>query len=111
MAAQTGRALCDLGDHKGGQKEITAMTQSWGDAYPRDRAKLHGYLATSHLQTGDVDAACESGRRAVDLLAGQVDSDGARRRLRVFEKELVPFKDSTSTQEFMSYARSRLTAA
>ena len=111
MAAQTGRALCDLGDHKSGQKEITAVIQSWGSAYPRDRAKLHGYLAISHLRTGDVDAACESGRRAVDLLADQVDSDGARRRLRSFEKELAPFKDSTAAREFMNYASSRLTAA
>lgn len=111
MAAQTGRALCDLGDHKDGRREITAVIRSWGNAYPRDRAKLHGYLATSHLRTGDVDAACESGRRAVDLLAGQVDSDGARRRLRTFETELAPFKDSSAAAEFMSYARSRLAAA
>ena len=108
MAAQAGRALCDLGDHKSGQREIAAVIHSWGNRYPRDRAKLHGYLAISHLRTGDVENACESGRRAVDILAGQVDSDGARRRLRAVEEELAPFKDSSTVEEFMSYARSRL---
>lgn len=111
VAAQTGRALCDLDDHKAGQQEIAAVVRSWGEAYPRDRAKYLGTLAISHLRTGDVDSACVSGKQAVDLLADQVDSDHARKLLRKFEKELTPFKDSASVQEFTTYARARLTAA
>lgn len=111
VAAQTGRALCDLGDQKAGQNEIAAVIRSWGEAYPRDRAKYLGTLAVSHLRTGDVDSACDSGKQAVDLLAGQVDSEQARRLLRNFEKELAPFKDSASAREFTGYARSRLAAA
>lgn len=111
IAAETGRALCDLGDHKNGQKEITTAIRSWDDAYPRDRVACLGVLAVSQLRTGDVDAACDSGTHVVDLLADKINSNRAQKLLRDFEEELAPFKDSTSAREFTDYAHSRLVAA
>ncbi|MEV5708291.1 hypothetical protein [Actinoallomurus sp. NPDC052274] len=111
VAAETGRALCDLGDHKNGQKEIIAAIRSWAGAYPRDRIACLSVLAVSHLRTGDVDAACDSGTQVVDLLADQINSDRAQKLLRDFQKELAPFKDSASARDFTDYARSRLVAA
>lgn len=39
---------------------------------PRDRAIDLGHLAMAQLRIGNLEAGCESGRQAVDLLSGHV---------------------------------------
>lgn len=108
LRSQLGRGLFDLGDYAGAERELTNVTRNLGHRYPRDRARYEAYVAISQLRTGDVDQACDSGRRTVDLLADQVNSQHARELLQTFEKEL-PSANAT-VREFREYARMRLAA-
>lgn len=79
-----------------------------GNRYPRDRATWLGRVAIAQLRTGDLDAGCHSGRRTVDLLADQVDSQRGLGFIRTFKNELSSVGDSPIAREFIEYADYRL---
>jgi len=108
LTAQVGRALFDLGDCRAAERELAAAITACGDAYPRDRATWQGRVAICQLREGRLDQACASGRQAVDLLAGQVESDRGLAFLRTFTSELAPFKDSADARDFAEYTGSHL---
>jgi transcriptional regulator with XRE-family HTH domain len=108
ITAQTGRALFDLGDYPGAMRELAAALGASGDSYPRDRAKWLGQIATAQLRTGNIEASCESGRKAVDLLSGQVYSAQGLTFLKGFRQELAAYKSTGAAREFAAYSSTRL---
>lgn len=75
------------------------------EEYPRDRATWQGRVAISQLRSGRLDEACASGREAVDLLAGQVESERGQSFLSTFRAELAQFKNSPSARDFLDYEK------
>jgi len=75
---------------------------------PRDRALDLGRLATAQLRTGNLEAGCESGRQAVDLLSGHVDSARGHGLLRTFQQELTAYEGADTTRDFLAYSADRL---
>lgn len=65
-------------------------------------------MATAQLRAGNPEEGCGSGRRAVDLLAGQVDSAGGIGFLQTFCKELSSYPTSAVAQDFIQYATTRM---
>lgn len=110
IAAQIGRALFDLGDYGGAERELLSAVDACGDRYPRDRATWLGRVATAQLRRGHLEEGCRSGRLAVDLLADQVDSARGIGFLKAFQQELVARQQSTTAREFIEYAEHRLAA-
>lgn len=108
LTAQIGRALFDLGDYRGAERDLTTAVAACEDRYPRDRATWQGRIAISQLRTGKLEEACASGRQTIDLVAGQIDSERALGYLRTFTAELRPFGNLPTVREFSEYARSRL---
>ncbi len=108
LTAQIGRALFDLGDYKGAERDLTTAMTACHDRYPRDRATWQGRVAISQLRTGQLEPACDSAQQTVDLLAGHVDSERGLGFLRTFKEDLAPFADTSSVHGFMEYAESRL---
>jgi len=108
LTAQIGRALFDLEDYKNAEKDLTAAVIACGEKYPRDRATWQGRIAISQLRTGRLEEACATGRKTVDLLADQVDSERGLGFLRTFRDELTPLGSSPVARDFTEYARSRL---
>jgi hypothetical protein len=82
--------------------------QATGAAYPRDRAKWLGRLATAQLRSGNLEAGCESGRQAVDLLSGHVDSARGLGFLRAFRQELTAYEGADAARDFIAYSADRL---
>jgi hypothetical protein len=108
ITAQVGRALFDLGDYGGAERELTSAIHSCGDSYPRDRATWLGRIATAQIRTGKLEEGCNSGYRAVDLLAGQVDSARGLGFLEAFRQELSTYETDQAARDFLEYAQSRL---
>ncbi|WP_433516029.1 helix-turn-helix domain-containing protein [Nonomuraea sp. CA-143628] len=111
ITAQLGRALYDLGDYAGSERELVAAATSCGDRYPRDRATWLGRVATAQLRRGRMDEGCATARTVVDLLADQADTDRGMRLLRTFRAELAARGPSTTAREFDDYAARRLAPA
>ena len=103
-----GWALFDLGDYSGATRELTTAVQALGAAYPRDRAIDLGRLAMAQLRTGNLEAGCESGRQAVDLLSGRVDSVWGLSFLRIFRQELTAYEGADAARDFLAYSADRL---
>jgi transcriptional regulator with XRE-family HTH domain len=103
-----GQSLFDLGDYPAATRELAAALEAYGDSYPRDRASLLGQIATAQLRTGNIEAGCESGRTAVDLLAGQVHSARALTVLKGFRQELSTYESTGPAREFAEYSSARL---
>jgi transcriptional regulator with XRE-family HTH domain len=108
LTAQIGRALFDLGDYRGAERDLSAAVAACEGKYPRDRATWQGRIAIAQLRTGKLEEACASGRQTIHLVAGQVDSERALGYLRTFSAEVKPFGNSPAVREFSEYARSRL---
>ncbi len=108
LKAQIGRALFDLGDFDAAERDLSAATVECGEKYPRDRATWQGRIAIAQLRTGNLDAACLSGRQTVDLLADHVDSDRGVGFLRTFKNELAPYANASAASDFVAYANARL---
>jgi tetratricopeptide (TPR) repeat protein len=108
ITKQVGSALFDLGDYSGATRELTTAVQASGDSYPRDRATWLGRIATAQLRTGNVEAGCESGRKAVDLLSGQVDSARGLGFLKAFRQELTAYEGTEAARDFVTYSVDRL---
>jgi tetratricopeptide (TPR) repeat protein len=106
--AQVGRALFDLEDYDGAERELTMVIEHYGDRFPRDRAKWYGRIAIAQAATGNVEQACASGRLAVDLVSSHVTSQRALSFLRSFIKILEDTTDATAARGFIQYARERL---
>jgi hypothetical protein len=111
ITAHLGCVLFDLGDYQGAGRELTTAVRSYGDAFPRDRATWLGRVATAQLRTGKLDEGCGSGRQAVDLLAGQVDSARGLGFLGTFRRELSEYQTDPVARDFIEYAESRLGAS
>jgi tetratricopeptide (TPR) repeat protein len=107
LSAQLGRALFDLGDYPRAERELTAAVQACGSSYPRDRATWLGRIAIAQIRIGNIDEGCGSGRRTVDLLADQVDSQRARAFIATFRQELS-FFGTPVAHDFLEYANARL---
>lgn len=108
IATQVGQALFDLGDYPGAVRELATALDVIGDSYPRDRAKWLGRIATAQLRTGNVEAGCEAGRKAVDLLSGQVYSARGLAFLNTFRQELSAYESTEAAREFAAYSSARL---
>jgi transcriptional regulator with XRE-family HTH domain len=108
LQAQIGRALFDLGDLRGAERDLTTAIAQCGEKYPRDRATWQGRVAIAQLRTGNLDEACASGKQTVDLLADHVDSERGVGFLRTLKAELEPFATAANAQEFLDYASTRL---
>jgi tetratricopeptide (TPR) repeat protein len=108
ITAQVGRALFDLGDYAGATRELADALHASGASYPRDRATWLGRIAMAQVRTGDLEAGCESGRKAVDLLSGQVESARGLEFLRAFHQELAAYKNTESVRDFVAYSTDRL---
>ncbi|WP_204041859.1 hypothetical protein [Acrocarpospora phusangensis] len=108
ISAQLGRALYDMGDYLGAERELTAAVASCGERYPRDRATWLGRVATAQLRRGRLDESCMTARRVVDLLADQVDTSRGSGLLRTFSGELAARGPSAVGREFAEYATARL---
>lgn len=105
LTAQVGRALFDLRDYAAAERELASAITACDGKYPRDRATWQGRVAICQLRTGRLDEACTSAREAVDLLAGQVESERGLSFLSTFRAELVQFKGSSSARDFIEYER------
>jgi len=109
ITAWTGRALFSLGDYPGATRELAAALEALGDSYPRTSAKWLGTTAAAQLRSGNVEAGCEFGRRAVDLLfSGQVHSAPALALLKSFRQELSVYEGAEAAREFAAYSSARL---
>jgi hypothetical protein len=75
---------------------------------PRDSAINLGRLATAQLRTGNLEAGCESGRQAVDLLSGPVDSARGHDFLKAFRQELTAYEGADAARDFIAYSADRL---
>jgi tetratricopeptide (TPR) repeat protein len=110
IAAQLGRALYDMGDYEGAERELMAATAACGERYPRDRATWLGRVATAQLRCGRLDEGCATARRVVDLLADHVDTERAKHLLRTFRSELAARGPSATSRDFTEYTTVRLGA-
>jgi tetratricopeptide (TPR) repeat protein len=108
ITAQAGRALFSLGDYPGATRELAAALEAGGDSNPRQRAKWLGIIATAQLRTGNLEAGCESGRKAVDLLSGRPHSAPGLALLKSFRQELSAYEGAEATREFAEYSSARL---
>ena len=108
LTAQVGRALFDLGDYLAATRELLTAVHASGDSYPRDRATWLGRIATAQLRTGHLEEGCASGRKAVDLLSGRVDSARGIGFLNAFRQELSTYDGAEAAQRFLTYSTYRL---
>jgi hypothetical protein len=108
LTAQLGRALFDMADYAAAERELLAAVQSCGSRYPRDRATWLGRIAIARLRTGKLDEACDAGRQAVDLVANHIESQRSRSFLDAFQAELSAVGASSTSRDFLDYAKAHL---
>jgi len=100
---ETGAAAARLRSYDVAAGRLSASVSSWPDGFRRDRGLATARLALVEAARGNVDAACDLGRRAVDL-ATLASSARTQAVLKSLDKRLAPHRRSTVVSEFRSYS-------
>ncbi|WP_413804245.1 helix-turn-helix domain-containing protein [Streptomyces sp. OE57] len=106
LTVDTGIAHGQLGEASAAEPLIAQALSHEPTSNQRGRAFHLFWLATSQLQNGNLDEACNSAEKAVTL-ASSVDSQRVAEHLRDFRKELHPYRNSPQVVAFeqrMSHA-------
>jgi transcriptional regulator with XRE-family HTH domain len=100
---ETGAAAARLRSYDVAARRLSEAVATWPEGFRRDHGLATARLALVEAARGNVDAACDLGRRAVDL-ATVASSARTRSVLRSLDKRLAPHRRSTVVSEFRSYS-------
>jgi transcriptional regulator with XRE-family HTH domain len=100
---ETGAAAARLRSYDVAADRLSEAVSSWPDGFRRDHGLALARLALVEAARGNIDAACELGRQAVDL-AAVAASARTQAVLKGLDKRLAPHRRSTVVSEFRSYS-------
>jgi tetratricopeptide (TPR) repeat protein len=100
---ETGVAAARLRSYDVAAGLLSEALANWPDGFRRDHGLAHARLALVEAARGNVEAACESGRQALELSA-VASSARTLAVLKNLDKRLVPHQRSTVVSEFRSYS-------
>ncbi len=105
--AQAGYCYLKLGDHTRARSHLRSGLALQDSSYSREGALRHVLLAETYLHQDkpELDQALAHGSRAVDTLAGEVDSARCIGHLARLIDSLRPYRRSASVAEFIDRAR------
>lgn len=101
---ETGIAAVRRGDVHLGAERLSAASDAWPQGFTRDQGLCLARLAVAEAARGDIDGACDAGRRAVDV-ASVAASARTGSVLRSLDRRLEPHRRLTVVSEFLSYRR------
>ncbi|TDD59355.1 hypothetical protein E1293_46490 [Actinomadura darangshiensis] len=104
--AQAGYCYLKLGDHSRARAHLRNGLSLQDSSYSREGALRHVLLATTYLQQDrpELDQALTHGSRALDALAGEVDSTRCIGHLSRLVDNLRPYRRSTGVAKFVDRA-------
>ena len=82
---------------------LNAALSAYADTHGRDKALYLLFLARAYLDANEVDEACETARRAMDLAAG-IGSVRPRNQVEEFIRRLEPCREVGAVAELVAYA-------
>ncbi|MGY2876464.1 transcriptional regulator with XRE-family HTH domain [Marmoricola sp. URHA0025 HA25] len=100
---ETGAAAARLRSYDLAADRLSEAVSSWPDGFRRDQGLAVARLAIVEATRGEIDIACELGKRALDL-AAVASSARTLALLKSLEKRLARHRRSTVVTEFRSYA-------
>jgi transcriptional regulator with XRE-family HTH domain len=100
---ETGAAAARLRSYDVAAERLSDAVSSWPDGFRRDHGLALARLASVEAARGNIDAACDVGRHAVDL-AAVASSARTQAVLKGLDKRLAPHRRSTVVSEFRSYS-------
>lgn len=100
---ETGAAAARLRSYDVAAGRLSKAVAMWPEGFRRDRGLALARLALVEAISGNLEAACESGKQAVDL-AAVASSARTRAVLKSLDKRLAPHQRSTVVSEFRSYS-------
>lgn len=108
--AQAGYSYLKLGDHLRARGHLRHGLTLQDSSYSREGALRQVLLATTYLQQNkpELDQALAHGGRAVDALAGDVDSARCIGHLARLIDSLNPYRRSAGVADFLDHARPML---
>ncbi|KUJ69862.1 transcriptional regulator [Streptomyces albus subsp. albus] len=89
----------DLGEPEPARQQAEEVLRGLPEGRVRRRAIATLLLATAHVQRRDVEAACHTGTRAVEML-GRLRSNRGAEYLDDFQQRLEPYRDEPVVREF-----------
>jgi len=100
---EAGVAALQLRSRDLAAERLTAAVKAWPAGFERDRGLCLARLALAEALRGDLDAACEVGRHAVDVakVAGSARTQGV---LRILSRRLARHQRATVVSEFRDYS-------
>jgi hypothetical protein len=101
---ETGIAAARRGDYDLGAARLSAASNAWPQRFTRDQGLCLARLAVAEAARGNIDSACDVGRRAVDV-ASVAASARTESVLRSLDRRLAPHRRLTVVSEFLSYRR------
>lgn len=100
---ETGAAAARLRSYDIAAERFSEAVGIWPEGFRRDRGLALARLALVEAIRGNLEAACESGKQAVDL-AAVAASARTQAVLKSLDKRLAPHQRSTVVSEFRSYS-------
>ncbi|MFF4651709.1 transcriptional regulator [Streptomyces sp. NPDC001380] len=100
----------DLGQGRQAERQARTALELHPEARVRRRAVDLVLLATAQLQQRELEEACDTGARAVELLSG-LRSGRGEEYLEDFRRRLEPFREQRAVREFQERARTEAAAA
>ncbi|MGW6458579.1 transcriptional regulator [Streptomyces sp. NPDC055078] len=99
LADELAHCYRDLGESEAAAQQAADALESHPEGRARRRAIGLVLLATAQVQQREVEEACQTGTRAVELL-GQLRSSRGAEYLDDFQQRLEPYADEPSVREF-----------
>lgn len=100
---ETGEAAMLLRRHDLAADRLAAALECWPDGFRRDRGIAAARLAVVEATRGNLDAACERGRDALDITA-VASSARVLELIQMLDRRLEPHARSNVVAEFRSYS-------
>lgn len=99
LADEFAHCFRDLDQPRKAEQYAKSALAAHDEGHVRRRAMDTLLLASAHVQQRDLDAACATGERGLELI-GQVRSARTAEYLRDFQRRLEPYRDERIVREF-----------
>jgi hypothetical protein len=103
LADEFAHCYRDLGKPRQSREQAQAALAGHAESHVRRRAMDTLVLATSYVQEGEIEGACETGGQALELI-GRVRSSRGFDYLRDFDRRLEPYQASATVTRFRERA-------
>lgn len=97
---QVGYCYLKLADWGRAESHLRTAIQLTDHSYARETALAQTFLGLAYAGQGEPERACESGTRAVEILANDVDSERCVGHVRDLQAALHPYRKVASVADF-----------